>query len=119
LHPTSGQKQLTPVVELGKTERNWGQGRSYRRTSSLNYSGPLRFLKHWTTKEVAYTSCYEAPNTHIVEDFWVCVYSEMMHLTLKRLEAPGSLEVRWGGGWEHPCGDWEVGRGMECETVRG
>jgi hypothetical protein len=22
LHPTSGQKQLTPVVELGKTERN-------------------------------------------------------------------------------------------------
>ena len=23
----------------------------------------------------------------------------MMHLTLKRLEAPGSLEVRWGGGW--------------------
>ena len=22
----------------------------------------------------------------------------MMHLTLKRLEAPGSLEVRWGGG---------------------
>jgi hypothetical protein len=21
----------------------------------------------------------------------------MMHLTLKRLEAPGSLEVRWGG----------------------
>jgi hypothetical protein len=22
----------------------------------------------------------------------------MMHLTHKRLEAPGSLEVRWGGG---------------------
>jgi hypothetical protein len=22
----------------------------------------------------------------------------MMHLTLKRLEVPGSLEVRWGGG---------------------
>jgi hypothetical protein len=22
----------------------------------------------------------------------------MMHLTLKRLEAPGSLEVWWGGG---------------------
>jgi hypothetical protein len=22
----------------------------------------------------------------------------MMHLTLKRLDAPGSLEVRWGGG---------------------
>jgi hypothetical protein len=33
----------------------------------------------------------------------------MMHLTLKRLEAPGSLEVRWGGGG-HPHGEevwWE------------
>ena len=29
----------------------------------------------------------------------------MMHLTLKRLEAPGSLEVRWSGRWRHPCGD--------------
>jgi hypothetical protein len=26
----------------------------------------------------------------------------MMHLTLKRLEAPGNLEIRWGGGWGHP-----------------
>jgi len=23
----------------------------------------------------------------------------MIHLTLKRLDAPGSLEVRWGWGW--------------------
>jgi hypothetical protein len=30
----------------------------------------------------------------------VCVHSEMMHLTLKRLEAPGNLEVRCGGGWD-------------------
>jgi hypothetical protein len=39
-----------------------------------------------------------------VEDFQVCVHSEMICLTLKRLEAPGSLEVRWsgGGGWGHP-----------------
>jgi hypothetical protein len=29
----------------------------------------------------------------------------MKLLTLKRLEAPGSLEVRWGGGWGHPRGD--------------
>jgi hypothetical protein len=36
--------------------------------------------------------------THAVEDFQIYVHSEMMHLTLKRLEAPGSLEVRWGGG---------------------
>ena len=40
----------------------------------------------------------------------------MMHLTLKRLEAPGSLEVRWGGGRgihvETGCGEeeevWDV-----------
>jgi len=32
-----------------------------------------------------------------VEDSWVWVQSEKMHLTLKRLGAPQSLEVRWGG----------------------
>ena len=51
-------------------------------------------------------------HTHKVEDFWVCVHSEMMHLTLKRLEAPGSLEVRWGGVGgilvEIGCGGEEV-----------
>jgi hypothetical protein len=34
----------------------------------------------------------------------------MMHLTLKRLEASGSLEVRWGVGWGHPL---EIGWGGE------
>jgi hypothetical protein len=29
----------------------------------------------------------------------------MIHLTLKRLEAPGSLEFRWGRGWGHPHGN--------------
>jgi hypothetical protein len=41
----------------------------------------------------------------------------MMHLSLKRLEAPGSLEVRWDGGlrlgtcpWREECGEevWDV-----------
>jgi hypothetical protein len=32
-----------------------------------------------------------------LEDFQVYVHSEMKHLTLKRLEATGSLEVRWVG----------------------
>jgi hypothetical protein len=36
LHPNNGQKQLTPVLELGKDERSWGGGRPCRRTSSLN-----------------------------------------------------------------------------------
>jgi hypothetical protein len=47
------------------------------------------------------------PPTHIQEDdFRVCVHSEMIYLTLKRLEAPGSLEVRWGGGMGRRCGMW-------------
>jgi hypothetical protein len=33
----------------------------------------------------------------------------MMHLTLKKLDAPGSLEIRQGGAWGPPCGD-RVGR---------
>jgi hypothetical protein len=89
LHPTNGQNHLTPVVELGKAERSWGEVRSCRRISSLNSSGPPRSLKHRTTKHAAYTSWYEAPNTHTVEDFRVCVHPEMKHLTLKRLEAQG------------------------------
>jgi hypothetical protein len=28
----------------------------------------------------------------------------MIHITLKRLETPGSLEDRWGGGRGHPHG---------------
>jgi len=38
---------------------------------------------------------------YTAEDYRVWVQSEKMHLTLERLEAPGSLEVWWGGwgGW--------------------
>lgn len=41
-----------------------------------------------------------------------------MHLPLKRLQAPGRLEVRWGGGMEHSRGDgvrW--GGGVDCQRV--
>ena len=44
----------------------------------------------------------------------------MMHINLKILEAPGSLEVRWGGWWGHPHGDgvgW--GGGVGCGAVDG
>jgi hypothetical protein len=34
----------------------------------------------------------------------------MMHLTLKRLEAAGSLEVRWGGELGRRYGMWNSGR---------
>jgi hypothetical protein len=42
-----------------------------------------------------------------------------MHLTIKRLEAPGSEEVWSGGGWGwgHPLGDREGG--LDYKTVRG
>jgi hypothetical protein len=29
LHPTNRQKQLIPVVELGKAERSWGEGQHF------------------------------------------------------------------------------------------
>jgi hypothetical protein len=74
----------------------------------------LRSLRHWTTNREAYTSWYEANNTYSAEDCWVRIQSEKMHLTLKRLEAPGCLEVRWGPGCRLPCGDSRKGRGMGC-----
>jgi hypothetical protein len=42
-----------------------------------------------------------------------------MHLTLKRLEAPGSLEARWGGGWGHPRGDRGGEEMREVEQSKG
>jgi hypothetical protein len=40
----------------------------------------------------------------------------MIHLTLKRMGAPGNLEIRWGEGW---CGDimWRQGGGKEVWDV--
>ena len=40
-----------------------------------------------------------------------------MHLTLKRLETPGSLEVRWGGGWGIGTSSWPQGSGEELWDV--
>ena len=54
------------------------------------------------------------PNTHTVEDFWLCVHSEMTHLTLKKLEAPDSLGVRWVGGIEIGIHIEMGGLGRKC-----
>jgi hypothetical protein len=45
----------------------------------------------------------------------------MMHLTLKRLDAPGSSKVKWGGGGGEDILVETVGQGggMGCGTVRG
>ena len=52
-----------------------------------------------------------------MEDRQVCVHSEMMHLTIRRLETQGSLELgRVGVGDIHVETDgW--GGGMGCGTV--
>jgi hypothetical protein len=43
---------------------------------------------------------------YTAEDCQVWTQSEKMHLTLLKLEAPGSGEGGRGeGGWEHPHGD--------------
>lgn len=43
-------------------------------------------------------SIHQATSTHTEQVCRVCVHSQMMNLTFKILEVPGSLEVRWGGG---------------------
>ena len=41
-----------------------------------------------------------------------------MYLTLKRLEAPGSLDVRRGWGWGHPRGNRGMGRRYEMWNIQ-
>jgi hypothetical protein len=61
------------------------------------------------------------PPTHI-QDFYVCVLSAVIYLTLWRLEVPGSLEIRWGGRWGSKWGQqggeevWDV---KQSKGVRG
>ena len=68
-----------------------------RTAVSINLK-PLDLLNTDHQRDSIYNSWHETPNTHTVEDIWLCVHSEMMQLTLKRLDAPGYLEVRWGKG---------------------
>jgi hypothetical protein len=89
------------IYNQSMDRRSWTLFLNYRRLKEAEEKGNpgglavsinLTSLKHWTIQETAYTSWHEASNTHKVEDFWVCVHSEMMHLSLKRLEAPRRLE---------------------------
>jgi hypothetical protein len=41
-----------------------------------------------------------------------------MHLTLKRLENPGNLEVG-GGGWKYPSGDRGREEGLDVKQSEG
>jgi hypothetical protein len=54
----------------GKLEEAEGEGNPAGGPAvsvNLDPSAP-RSLKHWTTKQVAYTSWYEAPNSYTAED---------------------------------------------------
>lgn len=42
---------------------------------------------------------YENNNTYTAEDCHIWTQSEKMHTSCIKLEAPGSGEVRWGGGF--------------------
>jgi hypothetical protein len=55
LHPTNGQKQLTPVVELGKS---WKEDQQSQLTLTPEIS---QTLDHQTDNRC---QLYEAPNTH-------------------------------------------------------
>jgi hypothetical protein len=56
-----------------------------------------------------HTLAYVRPPTHI-QQRTLCIQSETMDLTLKRLEAPGSPEVWWGGGeWMVWSSSWTQG----------
>jgi hypothetical protein len=59
------------------------------------------------------------PNTYTVEVFQACVHSEMMYLPFGRLEAPGSLEVRWCGGEGIHVETGGMGGSVGCGTFRG
>ena len=47
--------------------RRWWEGKSHRKTNSLNKPGPLRSLRHWATNQTAYTSWSEASDTYTPE----------------------------------------------------
>jgi hypothetical protein len=54
---------------------------------------------------------------YTAEDCGVWVQSEKMHVTLKGLEVPGSLEVWLGGWWGEKTSLWRQGYGEEVCDV--
>jgi hypothetical protein len=107
LHQFNGWKQLTPVVELAKAEEAEEGTPVGGPAVSINLSS----LKH----QSANTSWYETPNTYI-EEFLVCVHSEMMHLTCKRFRGARDFRGQVGQGWG---GDitWREGGGEKVWGV--
>lgn len=77
------------------------------------------YLWHWNTNQAAYISWYEALNTYIAEDCRVWVHSEMLYVTLKRLEVPKNGRDWWGGGWRVGTSSWRCGEELWDVEQRG
>jgi hypothetical protein len=111
LHPNNGQKQLTPVVELGKAERSWEEGRSCRRTSSLN-------LNSWDVSNSGppnrqHTQMTWGPR-HTYSRGWpgLCLFRDDAP---NPQEAGGTREFRGQVGWGFGASTWRwVGVGRRC-----
>jgi len=73
--------------------------------------GPLRSLRHWTPARQHTPADTSPPNTYTAEDCRDWVQSEKMHLTLKRLEAPGSGDILMKSRKEV----WDVGQRVDQE----
>lgn len=85
LHLTSRQKTVTPVVALGKAGLRWWGRWPYRKTTNLNYPGPLRSLRHGASKQASYSSWYEASNTYTAQNCQVWTQTEKVEISLKRI----------------------------------
>jgi hypothetical protein len=113
LCPNIGECQAQKSEAWVGEEGKGGEDRGFKRG---NWKRETRIKENVYLKKKKERKKKEPPNTHTVENFQVCVHSEMVHLTLKRLESPGSLEVRWGGRRGHPRGyGVGFGRGRDVE----
>jgi hypothetical protein len=56
LHPSNGQKLLTPVDELEKGWKNPRRWVTLKLDQQSQLTWTSKSLKHWTTKQAAYTS---------------------------------------------------------------
>lgn len=56
---------------------------------------------------------------HTVEDFWVCVHSEMIHSNSQENGDHREIRSQVGWGLGYPCGNEVRWRGVGCEAVRG
>jgi hypothetical protein len=89
-----GQKQLTPVVELRKTERNWWEAQSFRGTGSLEQTTDSSWTLDYQTGSI-YQVIWSHQHTNNRGLPGLCSFRDDACNPV-RLEAPGNLEIKWG-----------------------